>query len=85
MKGILQVQKGALVDLSLGTDALSKLGFSFQQIKSDGHSVELLSKSDDIGKPSDQVLADNSSDLDESGHTVLPTTKKVTTCSFTSP
>ena len=77
VKAILQVQKGAPVDLLLGTDTLSKLGFSFQQIESDGHSVELLSKSDDIGKPSDQVLADNSSDLGESGHTVLPTPEKV--------
>ena len=49
VKAILQVQKGALVDLLLGTDTPSKLGFSFQQIDSDGHSVELLSKSDDIG------------------------------------
>ena len=56
---------------------MSKLGFSFQQIESDGHLVELLSKSDDIGKPSDQVLVDNSSDLGESGHTVLSTPEKV--------
>ena len=76
VRAILQVQKGAPIDLLLGTDTLPRLGFSFQQIESDGHSVELLAGSDDTGKPSNQTLADNPSDLDESRHAVLPTTEK---------
>ena len=50
VKAILQVQKGALVDLLLGTDTLPRLGFSFQQIESSGHSVELLLGSNDTVK-----------------------------------
>ena len=83
-KAILQVQKGAPVDLLLGTDTLPQLGFSFQQIESDGHSIELLTLSGDTPQPSgqtdaEQVTDTNPKDLGESGHTVNsdPSTKKV--------
>ena len=83
-KAILQVQKGAPVDLLLGTNILPQLGFSFQQIKSDRHSIELLTLSGDTPQPSrqtdaEQVTDTNPKDLGESGHTVNsdPSTKKV--------
>ena len=78
-KAILQVQKGAPVDLLLGTDTLPQLGFSFQQIESDGHTIELLPGFDDTPNPkpsgqinTEQVIDVTSKDLGESRQTVHP-------------
>ena len=43
---ILQVQKGAPVDLLLGTDVLSRLGFSFSRLENNGKLTYLLGKSE---------------------------------------
>ena len=53
---ISQVQKGAPIDLLLGNDTLPQLGFSFQQIESDGHSIELLTLSGDILSPAGKQM-----------------------------
>ena len=79
VKALLQVQKGAPVDLLLGTDTLPGLGFSFLQKESDGCSVELLTKQDDVGRTAGQEPVDNSSDPDQPGHPVPPTTEEVAT------
>ena len=79
VKALLQVQKGAPVDLLLGTDILPGLGFFFLQKESDGRSVELLTKPDDMGRTIGQEPVDNPSDLDQPGPTVRLTTEEVAT------
>ena len=73
------MQKGVPVDLLLGTDTLPGLGFPFLQKESDGHSVELLTKPDDMGRTTGQEPVDNPSDLDQPGPTVRLTTEEVAT------
>ena len=76
VKALLQVQKGAPVDLLLGTDTLPGLDFSFLQKERDESSVELP---DDMGSTTGQEPVDNPSDLDQPGPTVPPTAKEVAT------
>ena len=68
---ILQVEKGAPVDLLLETDTLPQLGFSFQQIESDGHSIELLTLSGDTPQPSRQIDAEQVTDTNSKGLTLV--------------
>ena len=46
VKTILQVQKGAPVDLLLGTDVLSQLGFALMQASKQGAATDLLQTAD---------------------------------------
>ena len=46
METILQVQKGAPVDLLVGTDVLFRLGFTFSRLENNGKLTYLLGKSE---------------------------------------
>ena len=73
---VLQVQKGAPVDLLLGTDILSCLGFTFSRLEKDGKSTDLLEElgsdmsiSADKGVPGSSTHSKLYANVSPVGHT----------------
>ena len=58
---VLQVQKGAPVDLLLGTDILSHMGFTFSRLEKDGKLTDLLGElKSDMSAPADNGVPNGS-------------------------
>ena len=70
---ILQVQKGVPVDLLIGTDILTQLGFMFSRIESDGKPTYLLLR-DGSAKAEVESITDGSTNM--GSHTFSATTNK---------